>query len=131
MAHHCGGLCLALILAAAGPVAARAGGATFGDDDDNGASRGPYFFGFTRDTSGASVPDAKVTATLKAGGALVTRSNGMGVYKIPGFGKDVDPEGVDISCAKDGYTQDSVLRRPHAAGDTTDPVEVECTLKKE
>ena len=36
-----------------------------------------------------------MTAALKAGGALVTRSNIMGVYKIPGIGKDVDPDSVD------------------------------------
>ena len=70
-----------------------------------------------RDDTGSAVPDAKVTAALKAGGALVTRSNRMGVYKIPGFGKNIDPDGIDISCAKDGYKQDNVLRRPHAAGD--------------
>jgi hypothetical protein len=110
---------------------AQAGGANFGDDDDNNGDQGPYFFGFVRDESGSPVPDAKVTATVKAGGALVTRTNGMGVYKIPGFGKSVDPDGIDISCAKDGYKQDNVLRRPHSAGDTIDPVEVECTLKKE
>ena len=47
-----------------------------------------------------------MTATVKAGGALVTRSNSMGVYKLGGFGKDIDPGGVDISCAKDGYQAD-------------------------
>jgi hypothetical protein len=127
------GLCFAVTMAwvAAGLASAHGGGATFGDDDDNGANQGPYFFGFIRDSGGSAVADAKVTATLKAGGALVTRSNGMGVYKIPGFGKDVDPDSVDISCAKDGYAQDSVVRRPHTAGDTADPVEIECMLKKE
>jgi hypothetical protein len=125
--------CFALIVVATftGLALAHAGGVNFGDDNDNGADQGPYFFGFVRDDSGSAVPDAKVTATVKAGGALVTRSNGMGVYKIPGFGKNVDPDSIDISCAKDGYKQDTVLRRPHAAGDNADPVEVECTLKKE
>jgi hypothetical protein len=127
------GLCLALTfaLALAGLAPAYAGGVNFGDDNDNGVDQGPYFFGFVRDDTGSSVPDAKVTATVKAGGALVTRTNGMGVYKIPGFGKNVDPDSIDISCAKDGYKQDTVVRRPHAAGDNADPVEVECTLKKE
>jgi hypothetical protein len=129
------GLRLSLIvgLAVCGFAAAHAGGVNFGDDNDNdnGASQGPYFFGFVRDSNGSSVPDAKVTATVKAGGALVTRTNGMGVYKIPGFGKDVDPDSIEISCAKEGYKEDGVLRRPHAAGDNADPVEVECTLKKE
>jgi hypothetical protein len=117
--------------AAVGHNAAQAGGILFGDDDDNGESRGPYFFGFIRDSDGSSVPDAKVTATVKAGGALVTRSNGMGVYKIPGFGKDINPDDIDISCSKEGYKPDGVLRRPRDPSDTTDPVEIECTLKKE
>ena len=103
-----------------------AGGVNFSDDNDNGAGQGPSFFGFVRDADGPAV-----TATLKAGGALVTRTNTMGVYKISGFGKDIDPESVTISCAKDGYKQTSVLRRPHTAGDTADPIEVECTLQKE
>ena len=77
------------------------------------------------------VADAKVTATLNAGGALVTRTNIMGVYKIPSFGKGVDPNNVTISCAKDGYAQTSVTRRSSAEGDSNDPIEVECYLKKE
>jgi hypothetical protein len=124
-------LVVMLGLTAAGLGSAHAGGVNFGDDNDNGASQGPYFFGFVRDSNGSSVPDAKVIATVKAGGALVTRTNSMGVYKIPGFGKDTDPDSVEISCAKEGYQQDNVVRRPHAAGDDIDPVEVECTLKKE
>jgi hypothetical protein len=133
MTLHRANLCLAAIagLAFAGLGLAYAGGVNFGDDDDGGANQGPYFFGFVRDSGGSSVPDAKVTATVRAGGSLVTRTNSMGVYKIPGFGKDTDPDSVEISCAKDGYKEDTVLRRPHAAGDTADPVEVECMLKKE
>ena len=38
----------------------------------------------------------------------MTRTNIMGVYKIPGFGKDVDPESIIISCAKDGYKETNV-----------------------
>ncbi len=131
--YYCILMCMLVVLGAAvaGHNAAQAGGILFGDDDDNGESRGPYFFGFIRDSDGSSLPDAKVTATVKAGGALVTRSNGMGVYKIPGFGKDIDPDDVEISCAKEGYKPDGVLRRPRAAEDTTDPVETECMLRKE
>jgi hypothetical protein len=133
MTRHRAAICLivAIGFVAAGLAAARAGGITFGDDDpDNGANQGPYFFGFIHDANGASVADAKVTATVKAGGALVTRSNSMGVYKIPGFGKDVNPDDVEISCAKDGYKPDGVVRRPRDPA-ATDPVEIECNLKKE
>jgi hypothetical protein len=111
---------------------ANAGGVNLGnDDDDNNTDAGPAFFGFVRDPGGAAIGDAKVTATVKAGGALVTRSNVMGVYKIPGMGKGVAPDSVEISCAKDGYKQANVVRRPRAAEEGKDPIEVECYLQKE
>jgi len=121
-------LVVALVLAA--PSAGHAGGTGFTDEDVN-ASDGPSFFGFVREVGGAGVPDAKVTAELKDRGALVTRTDIMGVYKIPGFGQDVNPDDVSISCAKDGYKQANVDRRPHAASDTKDPIEIECYLQKQ
>lgn len=124
------GAALLLILVCVGRGPAFAGGVNFDEDADNGASQGPSFFGFVRDSGGSAVADAKVTATVKAGGALVTRSNSMGVYKLGGFGKDIDPAGVAIACAKDGYRQTHVVARPHAAGDTA-PIEIECYLQKE
>lgn len=118
------GLALALRLAIAGGVG-------FRDEDAETGGEGPSFFGFVRLVDGPGIADAKVTAELKNRGALVTRTNIMGVYKIPGFGKDVNPDDVVISCTKDGYKQASVRRRPHAAGNTQDPVEVECYLQKQ
>jgi hypothetical protein len=119
---------LAIAFAALRPVFA--GGVGFTDEDMNTAGDGPAFFGFVRLVDGPGIADAKVTAELKNRGALVTRTDIMGVYKIPGFGKDINPDDVIISCAKDGYKQANVLRRPHTAGDTEDPVEVECYLQK-
>jgi hypothetical protein len=121
------GLVIALTLAA--PALALAGGTGFGDDDTSNGDEGPSYFGFVREVDGPGIADAKVTAALKDRGALVTRTDIMGVYKIPSFGKDVNPDDIAISCAKDGYTQASVLRRPRE-GDSKDPVEVECYLKK-
>jgi hypothetical protein len=106
---------------------ARAGGVNFGEDSDT--NDGPSYFGFVRDSDGSPVGGARVTAAPKAGGSLVTRSNSMGVYKIPGFAKEIDPNTVDISCAKDGYSQANVLRRGQA--DTKNPVEIDCTLQKQ
>jgi hypothetical protein len=117
---------LALTVAAAG--LAHAGGTGFGDDDDTSADDGPSYFGFVRLVDGPGVADAKVTAELKDRGALVTRTDIMGVYKIPGFGKDINPDDVIISCAKDGYKEATVERRPQA--DAKDPIEIECYLKK-
>jgi hypothetical protein len=108
-----------------------AGGVGFTDEEMTSAGDGPAFFGFVRLVDGPGVADAKVTAELKNKGALVTRTDILGVYKIPGFGKDINPDDVIISCAKDGYKQANVRRRPHAAGDTKDPVEVECYLQKQ
>lgn len=102
---------------------------TFGNDSNSSANDGPPFFGFVRDANGSAVAGAKVTATVKSGGAIVTRSNSMGVYKIPGFAKDIDPKDVTISCARDGYKQANILRRPPS--DPKDPIEVECNLQKE
>ncbi len=115
-----------------GVTAARAGGQmTFGDDTNTSANDGPPFFGFVRDADGSAVGDARVTATVKSGGAVVTTTNSIGVYKFAGFAKSINPDDVAISCAKDGYKQANVLRRPNAPGDTTDPIEVDCVLQKE
>jgi hypothetical protein len=105
-----------------------AGGTGFGDDDTSD-DNGPSYFGFVREVDGPGISDAKVTAALKDRGALVTRTDIMGVYKIPGFGKDVDPSDVSITCAKDGYKEANVERRP--SSDPKDPVEIECYLQKQ
>jgi hypothetical protein len=112
------------------PVLAQAGGAGLTDEDISNGQQGTPFFGFVREVNGPGIEGAKVTADLK-GGALVTRTDILGLYKIHGFGKDINPDDVTISCTKDGYKQASVLRRPHAAGDTKDPIEIDCYLQKE
>jgi len=123
-------LTVALLLA--GLTAARAGGQmTFGDDTNTSANDGPAFFGFVRDADGSAVADAKVTAAVKTGGAVVTTTNTMGIYKFPGFAKSINPNDIVISCDKSGYKQANVVRRPNAAGDMTDPIEVECYLQKD
>jgi hypothetical protein len=118
---------MTVALAALAALPARAGGVNFGEDSDT--NDGPSYFGFVRDGDGSPVPDARVTAAPKAGGSLVTRSNSMGIYKIPGFAKEIDPKTVDITCAKDGYAQGDVLRRGQA--DAKDPLEIDCTLQKQ
>jgi hypothetical protein len=126
-------LIAALVIAAftvAVPGLSHAGGVGFTDDEINDADDGPSYFGFVREVDGPGIADAKVTASLKDRGALVTRTDIMGVYKIPGFGKDINPDDIVVSCAKDGYTQANVERHPHDAGDNKDPVEIECYLKR-
>src|SRR5712692_1200640 len=106
-----GGAGAVLAMTCALSIAAWAGGAGFGDDDDNSEEEGPSYFGFVRDTSGTTVPDAKVTVGVKNRGGVVTRTDLLGTYKVPGFGKDVDPKDVEVSCDKQGYKQLRVVRR--------------------
>ena len=107
-----------------------AGGAGFGDDDDNSEEEGPSYFGFVKDTNGATLPDAKVTVAVKDRGGVVTRTDALGAYKVPGFGKEVSPNDVAVSCEKQGYKQTRVLRRPLPPPDSKIPVETECTMQR-
>jgi hypothetical protein len=111
------------------PLLAHAGGVSLLNQDINGGADGPSFFGFVREVGGAGVNDAKVTGELK-GGALVTATDILGLYKLPGFGKSVNPDDVAISCAKDGYKQANVVRRPHPPNDVKDPIEIDSYLQK-
>ncbi len=125
--------CLRLVIIVAAillaPILVRAGGVSLLDEDLNNVPDGPSFFGFVREVDGGGINDAKVTGQLQ-GGALVTATDILGLYKLPGFGKDVNPGDVIISCAKDGYKQASVVRRPHAANDVKDPIQIDCYLQK-
>jgi hypothetical protein len=107
-----------------------AGGAGFGDDDDNSEEEGPSYFGFVRDSGGATIPDAKVTVGVKNRGGVVTRTDALGTYKVPGFGKDVDPKDVEVACDKQGYKQLRVVRRSSQSTDPKIPIETECTLQR-
>lgn len=115
---------LALALGAARP--ARAGGSF---DDDDHTDKGLAYFGFVRDARGLGVGDAKVTAEIKDRGAVVTRTDVLGVYRLPGFSKDINPADVTISCAKDGYKQTRILQRT-TPGPDVKAFEVECTLQR-
>src|SRR3982075_3317934 len=75
-------------------TAAWCGGAGFGDDDDNSEEEGPSYFGFVKDTNGATLPDAKVTVGIKDRGGVLTRTDALGAYKVSGLGKDVTPAEV-------------------------------------
>jgi hypothetical protein len=121
-------LCMALALAGALSAPVWAGGSSFGDDDEE-ADEGPAYFGFVRDTSGNSVSDAKVTVGIKNRGGVVTRSDALGTYRVPGFGKDVDTKDVEVSCEKEGYKQVKTFRRTAPSVDAP-IIETECTLQR-
>jgi len=124
--------CLALALTGAGSLA-WAGG-ELGMPDDNHDDEGPSYFGFVKDARGNPVPDAKVSASVKNGVTLVTHTTALGLYKIGGLSKDVNPNDVTISCAKEGYRQTRVLRRtapgPGKSPDKPKPIETECRLER-
>src|SRR6266567_2879107 len=107
-----------------------AGGAGFGDDDDDNADEGPPYFGFVKDANGATVPDAKVTVAVKERGGVVTRTDALGAYKVPGFGKEVEPKDVEIACEKQGFRQVRTLRRGLPPPDSKIPIETECTMQR-
>jgi len=107
-----------------------AGGSGFEHDDDAGEDEGPSYFGFVKDGSGATVPDAKVTVAVKDRGGVVTRTDALGAYKVPGFGKEIDPKEVLISCEKQGYKQVRVFRRTAPDADPKVPIETECTMQR-
>src|SRR5262249_32652278 len=102
-----------------------AGGSGFGDDDDAGEDEGPSYFGFVKDANGSTIPDTKVTVAVKDRGGVVTRTDALGAYKVPGFGKEIEPKDVEISCEKQGYRQVRILRRNLPPPDSRIPVETE------
>ena len=108
--------------------ASLAGGLMEDDHDDHAKASGPSYFGYIKDSRGTIVPDAKVAADLK-GSTVVTRSDITGAYKLPGFGKEVSPDDVVISCGKEGFKQLRVLRRTANAATAT-AIEIECTLQR-
>jgi hypothetical protein len=121
---------VAVVLAAiALAPGARAGGGSFGNDEDNDqANAGPSFFGFVKDTDGDAVDDAKITVTVKnLNSSMILRADSQGHYFVRGFDKSIDPADVDIQCSKDGYSVARHVRRPPL--DPASPVEVDCILQ--
>jgi hypothetical protein len=100
------------------------------DEPDSHQDDGPSYFGFVKDTGGKIISDAKVTAEIKGRGSVITRSDATGIYKLPGFGKQVTPDNVIISCSKDGYRQTRILRRPTPAKKPVTAIETECTMQR-
>ena len=73
---------------------------------------GPSYFGFVKDTNGSTMPDVEASGRgIKDRGGVVTRTDALGAYKVPGFGKEVDPKDVEIACDKQGYKQIRILLR--------------------
>lgn len=126
-------LLVSALFAAAVPLTnAWANGAGFFEEmEDENQDSGSPFFGFAKESNGRYLAGTTITATIKSMNSSVTaHTDVQGHYRIPGFAKDINPKDVEISCAKDGYKQVSVRRRPPAGGGTNPPIEVDCTLAK-
>jgi hypothetical protein len=88
----------------------------------------PSYFGFVKDANGKIIAEARVKADLKGRAAMVTRTNALGMYKIPELTKDIGPNDVTISCSKEGYRQIRTFRR--TPQNAKPPIQVECTLQR-
>lgn len=103
-------------------------GGELGDARDHHAD-GLSIFGFVKDSSGRAVRDAKVTANIKGLGSVVTKSDATGVYKFPGFGKNVKQDQISVSCVKDGYKQTKTMMRMPPGKAQTVAIEIECSMQ--
>jgi hypothetical protein len=120
---------LAAALAVSG--GAWAGGTGLDERDEDEA--GTPFFGFAKDLDarGKGIADTKVVAEIKGGNAsLVTRTDAQGHFRIAGFGKDIDPNTVEVTCSKEGYKLQRAARR-RLSSDPGSPVEVDCLMAKQ
>jgi Carboxypeptidase regulatory-like domain len=120
---------LALGLCGLISATAHAGGSMFSDDDVTDENVGPSYFGFVKDTAGNPIPNAKVTVSIKDRGGVVTHTDALGLYKVPGFSIDVDPKNVKVACEKQGYKQVGTSRRALRTNDPKTPIQTECTLQ--
>jgi hypothetical protein len=103
-------------------------------ESDHDHDDGPNFFGFVREVGGKAIPDAKVTADIggliKGRASVIARTNATGAYRIPGFGKNIAPQNVTISCSKDGYKQTRTFVRTPLNKKPLTAIEIECTMQR-
>ncbi len=107
-------------------TAALAGGDDYDPANDKDRE-GPVYFGFVRDANGAAVSGATVTLISTNGQKATLNSNAVGLYRTH-INADTDPNTVTVSCAKDGYKQTRVQRRPSVA--VAAMVETNCVLQR-
>jgi hypothetical protein len=118
-------LCASLMLS---PAHLRAGESDFEMDDH---ANGAPFFGEAKDVSSQRpLAAVQVKLSAKGGWPVHINTNDEGYFKLGGLGKAVNPDTVEIACAKQGYrTLDVLRRRISSAADA--PVEIECLLERE
>jgi len=107
-------------------TAALAGGDDYDPANDK-EREGPVYFGFVRDANGAAVSGATVTLVSTNGQKASLNSNAVGLYRTH-INADTNPNTVTVSCAKDGFKQTRVQRRPSVA--VAAMVETNCFLQR-
>ena len=97
------------------------------DDHDNGAP----FFGDAKDVSSRRpLAEVQVKILAKGGWPIFINTNDDGQFVLGGLGKTVNPDTVEVACAKRGYRTLEVLRRRMSRAEAA-PVEIECLLEPE
>lgn len=122
-------MALSALLGLALPSVGSAGDADFEGPDDH--ENGAPFFGEAKDVNGLRPIDGvRVKGEVKGGSfPIIISTDTEGKFKFRGFGKDVNPDNVQISCGKDGYLLIDVARR-QMSRDANAPVEIECLLEQ-
>jgi len=107
-------------------TAALAGGDDYDPANDK-EREGPVYFGFVRDANGAAVPNATVTLVSTNGQTVSLNSNALGLYRTH-INAETRADTVTVSCAKDGFKQTRVQRRPSVA--VAALVETNCFMQR-
>ena len=61
---------------------------------------------------------------------FVVQTSATGLYRLPTFTYQLNPADVVIACAKEGYKQTRVIRRPIAKANPPKPIETECRMER-
>lgn len=107
-------------------TAALAGGDDYDPANDK-EREGPVYFGFVRDANGAAVPNATVTLVSTNGQKASLNTNALGLYRTH-INAETRADTVTVSCAKDGFKQTRVQRRPSVA--VAALVETNCFMQR-
>lgn len=122
--------CLVGLAMLAAPFVAHAGGGP-GDESMRQAT-GTHFFGEAKDVKGfAPLEGVRVTVAITGTRQyLVVLTDEDGKFRLEGFGKDLNVDKLDITCAKDGYRTIEALKR-NVSGAKGAPISVECLLARQ
>ncbi len=119
-------LCVVLLVTSAGAIA---GGSSM-DGADEDRDLGAFYFGEAKDLKTLkAIEGVHVSAQRKgAPSPIFASTDPEGRFRIPGFGKAVNSDDVDITCSRAGWQLVNLSRRK-VSGAADAPVEIECLLE--